>query len=126
MTGAITQGKLREFAKAREALLETTLPATRLINACDIIVAELRTENKRLQSQMDSMRPHWAEGHTSDSVAAQAKTIALSQVWGLLGVDNQTACMDRLRELMAGIEPEPKNTAYSLTGNGPGHPGDWA
>ncbi|CTQ45727.1 hypothetical protein [Roseibium aggregatum] len=52
-------------------------------------------------SSLEQLRPHWAQGYTSDGVAAQAKTTALSQIWVALGVDNQTAAMERIRELLA-------------------------
>ena len=48
-------------------------------------------------ANLESMRPHWAKGYSSDSMAAQGQTSALSQVWELLGVDNQTDCMTKLR-----------------------------
>lgn len=48
---------------------------------------------------LESLRPHWAKGYTSDSIAAQTTITALNQIWSILGVDNQTAAMDRLRQL---------------------------
>jgi len=65
--------------------------------------AELKAEIIRLQSNievLEAMRPHWAKGYSSDSMAAQAQTCALSQVWTALGVDNQTDCMEKLRRLL--------------------------
>jgi hypothetical protein len=64
-----------------------------------------------LQAQIDRLerlRPHWAKGYTSDSVAAQSTITALNQIWSILGVDDQTAAMDRLRQLtttFAGWQP---------------------
>lgn len=55
-----------------------------------------------LQAKIDALerlRPHWAKGFTSDSIAAQTTITALNQIWSMLGVDNQTAAMDRLRQL---------------------------
>lgn len=57
-----------------------------------------------LQAQIDALellRPHWAKGYSSDSIAAQTTITALNQIWSILGVDNQTAAMDRLRQLTA-------------------------
>ncbi|TIL38566.1 hypothetical protein [Mesorhizobium sp.] len=49
---------------------------------------------------LERLRPHWAQGYSSDSMAAQATTTALSSVWTLLGVNNQTAAMARIRDLL--------------------------
>ena len=57
---------------------------------------------KRLEdeiSHLEEMRPFWAEGWSSDSVAAQTATGALSSIWRCLGVKDQTACMYALEEL---------------------------
>lgn len=59
-------------------------------------VISLREQVEVLQS----MRPHWAKGYSSDSMAAQGQTAALSQIWSLLGVSDQTACMEKLRSLV--------------------------
>lgn len=48
----------------------------------------------------ECMRPHWAMGFSSDSVAAQAKTVALDQLWQLLHVRDQTSAVQRLREVL--------------------------
>lgn len=48
----------------------------------------------------EQLRPIWAQGHTSEAVAAQVHGAALSQIWDLLGVDNQTDAMANLRELL--------------------------
>lgn len=45
------------------------------------------------------LRPLWAQGYTSDSVAAQASAAALSQIWKALGVSSQTEAMERIRQL---------------------------
>lgn len=50
---------------------------------------------------LEAMRPHWAKGYSSDGIAAQVTCAALNQIWSLLGVDNQTAAMQRLRELVS-------------------------
>ncbi|WP_298983438.1 hypothetical protein [uncultured Roseibium sp.] len=55
---------------------------------------------ERSVETLEQLRPHWAQGFTSDGQAASAKTAALSQVWEALGVDNQTDAMHRLRYLL--------------------------
>lgn len=70
---------------------------------------EMESEIDRLKSDLyhakqsvealESLRPHWAKGYSSDSMAAQCTTAALAGLWQMLGVDNQTAAMDRLRKL---------------------------
>jgi len=49
---------------------------------------------------LESLRPHWAQGYSSDSLAAQASTAALSDFWDLLGVDNQTEGVQKLKTLL--------------------------
>jgi hypothetical protein len=50
-------------------------------------------------SHLEEMRPFWAKGYLSDSVAAQTATSALSSIWLYLGVKDQTACMHALEDL---------------------------
>lgn len=49
---------------------------------------------------LEQLRPQWAQGYTSDSMAAQASTTALSELWKLLGVEDQTTACAKLRALM--------------------------
>lgn len=60
--------------------------------------AEVITLQQKLEVA-EALRPHWAQGYSSDSIAAQTATAALSQIWGLLDVTNQTDCMEKLRAL---------------------------
>lgn len=48
---------------------------------------------------LEQLRPQWAKGYTDDSIAAQAATAALSQVWKVLGVKDQTQAMIKLRDI---------------------------
>lgn len=48
---------------------------------------------------LEKFRPHWAMGYTSDSVAAQASTAALSNIWEILEARNQTEAVMKLRRL---------------------------
>ena len=47
---------------------------------------------------LESLRPIWAQGYTSDSVAAQMTSAALTEIWRALGVENQTDAMAKLRQ----------------------------
>lgn len=60
----------------------------------------MKTTADELRNQvevLESMRPQWAQGYTSDSMAAQSKAVALQQVWDQLGAIHQTQCMSRLK-----------------------------
>lgn len=62
-----------------------------------------REEVDRLKAKIDmleKLRPHWAEGHTKDSVAAQSARVALIQLWDMLGVSGQTAAIYTLGQLI--------------------------
>lgn len=72
-----------------------SMPAQKLQETVRGIVSQ----NNRLRELMDvadRMRPHWAQGYSSDSHAAQVTCAALSEVWDMLGVKNQTECMAKL------------------------------
>jgi hypothetical protein len=47
-------------------------------------------------ASLESMRPVWAQGHSSDSIAAQVSSAALAQIWDILGVTNQTEAVAKL------------------------------
>lgn len=62
-------------------------------------------ENQRLRDQiaaLEEMRPHWAQGYTSDGVAAQTTSAALSQLWKLIGAKDQTEAVQILERNIAG------------------------
>jgi len=46
------------------------------------------------------IRPHWAQGYTSDGIAASTMLVALTEIYKLLGVKDQTACMQKLNQLL--------------------------
>jgi len=48
-------------------------------------------------AELEAMRPHWAQGHTTDSLVALSATNALSELWQIMGVDNQTDAVARLK-----------------------------
>ncbi|MEB2845904.1 hypothetical protein [Endobacterium cereale] len=68
-----------------------------------LLVDRLRAAEAKIEI-LEGLRPHWAKGYSSDSVAAQATTAALNQIWKLLGVENQTSAVMKLRELVTATE----------------------
>lgn len=65
-------------------------------------IEALREKCGRLADSLDAverMRPHWAQGYSSDSLAAQAKAGALSQLWALLDTNDQTQAVMKLSSL---------------------------
>ena len=67
-------------------------------------IERLRVERDMALAKVDrleAMRPHWAKGYSTDSVAAQASIAALTQVWSALGVSDQTQCVQKLRAVLA-------------------------
>jgi hypothetical protein len=73
-------------------------------------VPDLAAENATLRARVESLealRPHWAQGFSSDGVAAQVQTTALNQLWTLLGVSDQTAAVAALKKLTEKGAPLP-------------------
>lgn len=67
-------------------------------------IEALEAERDRLLSTvnaLESLRPHWAQGYSSDSIAAQASTEALVGIWKILGVNDQTSAVVTLKALTA-------------------------
>ena len=60
---------------------------------------ELRERAALAERTLQVLRPVWAQGWTSDGVAAQASANALSELWAELGVQNQTDALSAMREL---------------------------
>ncbi len=50
---------------------------------------------------LEKLRPLWAHGFSSDSVAAVSWMNAASNMWDILGADNQTDAMMKLRKLVS-------------------------
>lgn len=64
-------------------------------------IAKVLTESLQAKvAQLEAMRPHWAQGHTNDGVAAQTSYVALNQLWSLLGAKNQTEAVLLLKALV--------------------------
>lgn len=62
---------------------------------------------KREIEGLETLRPTWAQGFTDESVAAQVNSSAVGQLWKMLGVDNQTDAVARLKGLLV-LEEESK------------------
>lgn len=91
---------VKRFARAKQHVEQTLVnPVTELLEATTAVVAEARFERDEAKRLLEQMRPVWAQGFSTDSEAAQAATNAMSEMWAILGVDNQTAAMERLRRL---------------------------
>jgi hypothetical protein len=56
---------------------------------------------ERRAEAAEQLRPLWAQGYTSSSVAAQVTGAALSQIWTALSVDNQTDAMTAINAAIA-------------------------
>ena len=52
---------------------------------------------------LEKLRPHWAQGYSSDSIAAQASTAALVHLFLLIGAKDQTDAVQKLTALAARI-----------------------
>ena len=66
------------------------------------LVEELEAKLARAERRNDALeqlRPVWAQGWTKDSMAAQASANALSQLWKMLGVQDQTQAVAALTAL---------------------------
>lgn len=80
-------------------------------------MAELEAENARLTAELEAvekLRPHWAQGWTSDGVAAQVSTAALSQLWELLGTTNQTQAVRAVVELKQAVDAETRKCSETI------------
>ncbi|MGF9564140.1 hypothetical protein AAIH70_11555 [Neorhizobium sp. BT27B] len=95
--------RLRLFAGMPDVFTfdeEDAAKAVEELSGEPLLVDRLREAEAKIEA-LEAMRPHWAKGYSSDSIAAQVSAGSLNQVWKLLGVDNQTAAMMKLRELVA-------------------------
>lgn len=74
-------------------------------------ILELKAENKALKEELskkddiiqyiEDLRPHWASGHSSDGVAAQCSYAALTTLWQMINVKNQTEAVIRILQLIS-------------------------
>jgi hypothetical protein len=63
--------------------------------------AEVKKLKARLETEIE-LRPRWAQGYSSDSVAAQCAQNALYEIFEKLGVTSQTEAMQALDEIQRG------------------------
>ena len=89
------------YIKAKEALVSIQVtPVMLLIERCNAAIDAAEKRATAAEVMLEGMRPVWAQGWTSDSQAAQASSIALSELWELLEVKDQTAAIERLKSLL--------------------------
>lgn len=114
-----------EQAKERVtvALLE---PVRDMIAECDQRVAAAEHRAKMAEEVLEQLRPVWAQGWTSDSMAAQASANALSELWAALEVTDQTAAMERMRRLLFLVKGGENSSIWAERAAGTWHPGDEA
>lgn len=100
------------------------------ITVAGLTLSDGLADLERSVKTLESLRPHWAQGYTSDSMAAQASTAALSQLWEMLGATNQTEAVQRVTILQGiargdvWVTPLPRQYAVqSITG---AHIGMWS
>jgi hypothetical protein len=97
----MSSAALHRFAQAKEKVERTMIdPVTELLEATTALVAEERLARKETDKCLEELRPVWAQGWSTDSIAAQAAASALSDLWAMLGVKNQTDAVERLKELI--------------------------
>lgn len=74
-------------------------PIQELLDATAALIEAEKSRGDAAEKILEELRPVWAQGHSSDSVAAQVTSTAIGQIWRELGVENQTDAMSALREL---------------------------
>jgi hypothetical protein len=92
-------------AQAVDAVVTALERADEVVHAIPIPApGEQHPEIARLAAHvqhLEKLRPHWAQGYTSDGQAAQAATGALQTLWDMLGATDQTQAVQKLRDLIA-------------------------
>lgn len=87
----------RRYSHARRAFKSAHVDkAQELIDAADAVFEAATIKVKQVEETMEQLRPVWAHGWTSDSVAAQSAANALSDLWASLDVKDQTAAVLKL------------------------------
>lgn len=90
----------RRFMHARDRVMSTFLnPVAEMCAAATELCAAEKARADQAQTTMEVLRPVWAQGWTSDGVAAQASSNALAELWQELGAQDQTEAMQILRDL---------------------------
>ena len=71
---------------------------SKIINLLDDQEKDISNLEKNIE-HLEELRPEWAQGYTSDSMAAQYSTDAKKQLWKLLGAEDQTQAVQAIRDL---------------------------
>lgn len=103
--------ELREWLKANSSgVYRPAAHAATVIEEQESELITLRADNSELRAKLaavESQRPHWAKGYSTDSIAAQVSGGALSELWELMGVSNQTDAVEKLQRMVAMEKQEP-------------------
>jgi hypothetical protein len=70
-------------------------PIAELVAASQATIEEANRRAENVEQTLNASRPVWAEGENYPWM------LALGDLWALLGVQNQTAAITRIRELQA-------------------------
>ena len=73
-------------------------------------IAELEKQNEALEQ----LRPYWAKGFSNDSVAAQCTVSAMSELHKLLGANNQTDAVIKIKQQQKRIAELEKLLEHSV------------
>lgn len=88
----------RRYMHARQHVASTLVdPVTELLAATLDLTLEARSEAARARDLLEQLRPVWAMGNSEADQTQLAHAIALSEIWALLGVTDQTSAMTKLR-----------------------------
>lgn len=104
-------GRKHELAREHLGLdwYDTESQARRLIESiaeqeagCKLAEAQVVKLREQV-ADLEKLRPHWAQGYSSDGVAAQVTTSAITELWEALGVDDQTAAVQAIHDLKSRV-----------------------
>lgn len=87
--------EMRRFMHARRKVQNTHVnPIVELIDAAEMMAAAAQVECASWRDSLEALRPVWTEMPN-----AYGTSVALAEIWQMLGVTNQTAAMEVLREI---------------------------
>lgn len=95
----------RRYNEARSKVRAFLDPIVEVLASTDALVVELEKQVVTAEATLEALRPVWAQGHSSDSIAAQANARALAELWKILGATNQTQACSRLNYLRGLLPP---------------------
>lgn len=95
----------RRYNEARSKVRKFLDPIVEVLASTDALVVSLENQVVTAEATLEALRPVWAQGHTEDGRAAQAYANALSEIWLLVGAQNQTQAMARFRHLRSLAPP---------------------